>query len=1069
MKSLMINEVKFLIRQPLLWLAFILMPLFAFILAVGTGSLSDIPLKQMQITSMGLLMVAVPFSFAVLSPVIYLRDNLSGMFELVSVTPVSTLKRLTVRWLMLVLAQASLLVVCNGVFVVHTVLQYGFDGAFVRFALFHLVFLSLPAILFLSSLALWLSKAFSSAIVIYVVFVLFWFVYVTLGSMTGSPILAGSSVVNEVLVQVMQVVDPYGVTELMVGIQKTGKLELFTPSLMTNRLGWLFIAALLFVFSLKTKPLGWRLNSKRSNQQNQASSLVSARTNEGMTKYFRASQSVHSLRQLRHLIVTDLRGLLSNRLNILLLIGWPMLVFSEVMSGVNYAESFSVFEPSSIDALNRIGWDTLPGVGCLFMVLFSWQICWRNKSSDMAELVSASPVKSSVLVSSHMISLLLSLFLIVLLAAVGTLTVELIVESQIIPLQYLKQLSFNMFSLALLAIVFVAIHTGVHLRAVAMLMISLVLAAKFLPLMQILGLTHPFWDIFTIPLAIPDSLWGYSGSISTLLPYGSFWLLVAVVLFGLSVPLSHRTSGLNTINWDTLIYLPKSNLVSVLLMFVSGFVLYQGISSQVPLVTAKQSIEWRVDYEKAYSEWKQKPQPKITKIDSVVDIYPNQGAAKFEMSLTLTNETTVPMEQVLVGGWGNTSFDSVVLEGAELAYFDEALNQHVFIMKKVLQPHQSAKLVVKFVYQQPSLLAAGSHQMIKPTYTYLRSVPIVPYIGFNDNIRIRNGDTRAKYELPVLENVLPSQRFANTNHREGDYDFVQMKTVISTTAEQYAVTQGELVNEWRQGQRRYFEYATLNPIRNIPAWLSLPIEPYEKQYHDVYLKIFTPEPETSTEVHWHAMQDTIDWFSEHVYPYKGQQLSLTTFPNIGPTGYALPQLVLLNTRVGFRTKPSDDAGFDQRYRRTVHETAHQWFGHTLGNGVSNDRSFLIESMAKYSELVMIDRRYGKEAVDALVDYELGRYRVTQARTSRPVQALVDAESSHDVYSRATIVFAKLRKTIGDDAIIATLKQLFAVHAYPMNPATSMDFVRVLKDHTQQAHHQLIDKLLTSKDISMLLQ
>lgn len=88
-------------------------------------------------------------------------------------------------------------------------------------------------------------------------------------------------------------------------------------------------------------------------------------------------------------------------------------------------------------------------------------------------------------------------------------------------------------------------------------------------------------------------------------------------------------------------------------------------------------------------------------------------------------------------------------------------------------------------------------------------------------------------------------------------------------------------------------------------------------------------------------------------------LHIVAAPKFGGTGYALPEIILIGNKVGFRASPSFDAGFDQRYRRAVHETAHQWFGHDIGNSVPDDSAFLVESMAKYIELVMIEKRYGQ--------------------------------------------------------------------------------------------------------------
>ena len=57
---------------------------------------------------------------------------------------------------------------------------------------------------------------------------------------------------------------------------------------------------------------------------------------------------------------------------------------------------------------------------------------------------------------------------------------------------------------------------------------------------------------------------------------------------------------------------------------------------------------------------------------------------------------------------------------------------------------------------------------------------------------------------------------------------------------------------------------------------------------------------------------------------------------------------------------------------------------------------------------------------------------------------IDADKSHEQYSKATIVFSKLRTVVGDEAIIQALRQLWKKHKYPQKPAVSMDFVNYLK-------------------------
>jgi aminopeptidase N len=197
-----------------------------------------------------------------------------------------------------------------------------------------------------------------------------------------------------------------------------------------------------------------------------------------------------------------------------------------------------------------------------------------------------------------------------------------------------------------------------------------------------------------------------------------------------------------------------------------------------------------------------------------------------------------------------------------------------------------------------------------------------------------------------------------------------------------------------------------------------------------------------------------------VAPYPGKTLRMIATPELGFSGYALPQTVLISHRLGFRAKPTPTAEFSQVYRRAVHETAHQWFGHLLGYGIAEERAFLIESLAKYAELVMIEQRYGKNAMQSLVQFERDRYaraRLIPAEESLP---LIDAEDSEDMYSRATLAFACLRERLGDELILASLHQLASQSRGTGKAASSVEFVSILNAMSGSKRFAPIKSLLT---------
>ncbi len=94
---MLLNETRFAFRQTLILIGLVLMPLYAFVFSIGLPATGYDYIKQLQITQMSLLMLALPIIVGILSSVVMLRDTKSGMEELINVTPVTFKKRWSMR------------------------------------------------------------------------------------------------------------------------------------------------------------------------------------------------------------------------------------------------------------------------------------------------------------------------------------------------------------------------------------------------------------------------------------------------------------------------------------------------------------------------------------------------------------------------------------------------------------------------------------------------------------------------------------------------------------------------------------------------------------------------------------------------------------------------------------------------------------------------------------------------------------------------------------------------------------------------------------------------------------
>ncbi|HEA17177.1 MAG TPA: hypothetical protein ENH88_12170 [Pseudoalteromonas prydzensis] len=1046
----LINELAYVFRQPLVWLCFLAAPLFAFTLSSGLAVEGSDVINQFQLHLVALHMMQLTLLTGALAPTFFLRDQIHNMQELVAVTPITFKQSALLRVGTLVLCVFVIALISTLVMVVMQMHSKGFDWQIINQLAWNSLFVLLPNSCLLGVIAFWFCQKFSSALVNYVVFSVLWIGYLLLASVTGNPILAGSSIISETSYQLFVWLDPFAYTAIIGSF-----IEPQGWAIAVNRVLILLLTTVIYCSAVAASSVFSSFNKPVKNALSYSQSVTVA-----SVSYQPASAINHKLPIFFAFYKAALCNVLKHPMTLLILLVWPAMVFNSVASSADYAEPLSVISATSIDAINHYAFDMQILFGCLLMVLWSWQVSCYAKRFNMAELIAVTPVKTATILSSQLLILTTLVIIFSTMSFVGASLAQWFNGSQYQAYDHVYVLCLTALPLMLIAWVTVCVFNLCRSILIAALVVFVMLLLKFTPVMTYLGLTHTFWSLAWTPLQPPNEFWQYRASLNSYWPYMSVWLVACISFILLSCAFNHRGAGLGR----RAVKRKDAWLILPVLLSIGLFVqLHMRLVDEKPLTNSHKREAFKANYEKNFADWQHQLQPQVSHIDAKIDFYPHQQFAKFDLTYTLKNPHPTAIKQILVGRAGFYKWANVKVAGATQIAFYPELNQAVYEFAVAIKPHETRQLTTQFEVHQAKLWPAGGHQIITSEFSYIRAVPVLPTIGYQINYELTDTSLRAQYGLQPKVRPLASALLTKGQNRPEHYERITMSSTVSTAAGYQIVTQGkQLTHQFEQG-REIFKFKTLSAINNLPAWLSVPFTAEIKKYDGVNLQVFAKNQDVferadATAVNLQAISDTLDWFKNNIVAYKAKQLSLVATAPFGSTGYALPQIILIEDKVGFRARPSDDAGFDQRYRRAVHETAHQWFGHDIGNSVPADSAFLVESMAKYIELVIIEKRYGKAAMNALVDYETKRYKQASRMDIAAKMALIDSTKSYDQYSKATIVFAKLRAEIGDEAIISALKSVWQEYAYPNRPATAMDFIQALKQQVEAQHIALINTL-----------
>jgi hypothetical protein len=1050
MASKLRNEGHIVARHPLMWIVIAAAAGFTAIAAANdspgtTRELTESLLRLNYFVPMFIL----PFVAGALAPVFFLREVEHGMQDLFAAYPQGPSDWLRVR---LICFTALLVGLCALLqLVIASVLSLNMSGplwptitqSVSLFAIIHL-----PACLIWVCALVWTSCIAGKSGFVYVAAGFGWLAYVGLATLTGTPLIAGSIVAWEPLRQAMLFADPYAIAALVDAGRVSGLAQPGIGVIALGRAGWL-----LFCF--------WLVRS------------ISARPSDHwrQTTHQKASNSSPSEERRLHLpdragtLAMQLRWILADKVVLISMAGWIVLILPEIYSGMGYAEQLSMVSPDSRDALNRIMWDTLPVMAMLLLLFAADRLCRMDRALGINELTAATPCRSWRFLAWQLLSIWLLVLLMLMLTLIVVLLAQITAQSTIQTEEYLVQAVQAVPGLVLTGTFYVAIHGVVRSRMAANLINFALFVFGFNGLAPSIGLHHPLWKPFSIPLAEPDHIFGPSGNWPALFAFSLFWALLGAAAVCIAVVVWHRNTPFKQLSAWRAAHHPALYGAALLLAGTAwqGAAINGALEADGALATPQEQMRWRADYERNYSHWADKFQPEVAEVHSFVAFDPQHGAVNLQVAMHLINRNPEPIKDILVGRNQIETNGTISIEGASMLSLDKRLNQRIFRLKHPIAPGEMRVVHFATRVKLSGLLPAEGFMALRKEFASLPAFQILPVIGFKRELTLRDPEQRSRAGLAPLRLKQPSQLPEDHIHPMSGSQAI-LDTVVQTMGDYQGVAQGELVQKWQENGRNYFHFRTENPIRNLPIFFALNAQSVQWRVGNTAAEILAPELIGPTNSNRLAVSDTIAWLDHAVAPFPGRTLRLIAVPELGFSGYALPQTVMISHRLGFLARPGSDAGFSQVYRRAVHETAHQWFGHLLGYGIEEEHAFLVESLAKYAELVMIERRYGRSAMRALVDFERARYSRARLAPSDATVPLIDAEDNEDMYSRATITFACLREKVGDDAILAALRELARVSRKSGNASSSLNFVGMLKAGARREMATTIDELLLGTSV-----
>ncbi len=838
-----------------------------------------------------------------------------------------------------------------------------------------------------------------------------------------------------------------------------------TMGLWVNRLLWLGLAFLALLgiyhrFSFSEK------NKKGASAESEAELAFSK-----PVKAFQPRKTVrYSVAILWNLMVFETKTLLKNQSFLILVsIGLINLVasltsFSDIYGSKSYPVTYSII-------------DTIRGSFFLFLLgfitFYSGLLVWKERDARMAEIEDATAIPNGFRFVSRLSALLAGIFAVL----CGTILAGILVQTMNgyfrfeIGQYVMSLLVFDFLDFAWLAVMALFFQHLIQHRYIAYFafVVFLVLnsfvwsALKVESNMVIFGAT---------PFMIFSDMNGFGPFLSGKIWFSGYWTLIAALIAVISHGFSMRGKETGFASrsrqaWSRIRQnaLPVALLAGVTLL-CGAFVFY---NTQVEN-TYQNGDETEADqqaYELTYKKFEGIPQPSWVALDYDIDLYPYDRNLYVSIKGELVNKTTSPIPELHFTLPPAMDSVDILIPGAKLRHRNERLVYRIFRLSEPLQPGDTISISIRVKKETKGFENEVSFTSVTQNGTFFNNADILPGIGYQRNFEISDRNKRKKLGLPPRQRSAPLDEH-NMDARSRTYlglnaDYVDVRTVVRTTSDQIAVAPGSLRREWREGDRRCFEYQLDRPSLNFYSFISARYQVARKKWNGIDLEVYhIPEHAYNVPNMISSMQKSLEYYTRNFGPYYHKQCRIIEFPRYASFAQAFPGTMPYSEGIGFiadlREVEADDIDFV--FFVVAHEMAHQYWAHQMAGADMRGAEMLSESFAEYSALMVMEKAYGKDKMKKFLAYEMDDYLNGRSNELEAERPLMESERQAYIhYHKGSVALYYLKEMIGEAQMSRAFQKLLGQYAYREAPyATSLDAVRAFREVTPDSLQYVIDDL-----------
>jgi ABC-type transport system involved in multi-copper enzyme maturation permease subunit len=500
----------------------------------------------------------------------------------------------------------------------------------------------------------------------------------------------------------------------------------------------------------------------------------------------------------------------------------------------------------------------------------------------------------------------------------------------------------------------------------------------------------------------------------------------------------------------------------LVLFAASGAWIYYNTNVLNDYRTQDDRDEWAAEYEKAYKQFERLPTPQVVDIDVAVDIFPEERRLESRGTARLINRHTEPLSELHFTVSTLLTDNGIAVDGAVLESVDEDQGYYRYRFATPLASGAATVLSWDLSWINEGFPNSGGTTRVVENGSFVNNTEIMPLPGYNKGRELGDNNTRREYGLPPVERLpkMGDPEYLDES-QFGVSERSAFRAVVSTAADQIAVAPGYLQDEWTEGGRRFFVYEMDAPIWPFMSFSSARYAVHEDEWNGVKLQVFHhPEHDYNIESMIEGSKQSLDYFTEAFSPYQYRQFRILEFPRYQIFAQSFPNTIPFSEAIGFVADLRDDRRIDYVFYVTAHEMAHQWWGHQVVGANMQGMTVMVETLAQYSALMVMEKAFGEERMRRFLKYELDQY--LQGRGGELIEELplmLVENQPYIHYRKGSLAMYALKDAIGEDRVNQALRSFvdrwgFVDGVFP----TARDLVAEFRDVAGPEHQALITDL-----------